>query len=377
MKSFLDLINSVIRKETGTFDVLVLKGFNNNILKEVAQSIPHALDKLPLDTKDLLDLGKIQKCQNEIISGVGKATKKKTRLLDFESFIQIAGNSDIDELGKQFLVIENNLLEDYPNQSNCSAEDFEDSIHADKEIPDDSPFYKFYSNATLYKGLTLVQYIDGFEDEFENVRSVKLFTGIEPELLLTPPDITNADVHFQFQQLSKEYLDIKIGIYSGKKFKNIHADVEDSIMQQKVAFTELQLFASVLKSLQIKSAFYVHSSKLSDVFRPELLELLRKYWCSEEFRTLYVYKNPDISTELTEVSQAAIIEEVIHQFENGKDKKYVRDILLTAPTGAGKSLLFQLPAMYLAEKYKAVTIVISPLIALMKDQVIALKTVRN
>ena len=34
MKSFLDLINSVIRKETGTFDVLVLKGFNNNILKD-------------------------------------------------------------------------------------------------------------------------------------------------------------------------------------------------------------------------------------------------------------------------------------------------------------------------------------------------------
>ena len=49
------------------------------------------------------------------------------------------------------------------------------------------------------------------------------------------------------------------------------------------------------------------------------------------------------------------------------------DVFLTAPTGAGKSLLFQLPAIYIAEHFNALTIVISPLIALMKDQVEGLK----
>src|SRR5688572_23565736 len=46
-----------------------------------------------------------------------------------------------------------------------------------------------------------------------------------------------------------------------------------------------------------------------------------------------------------------------------------RDVLLTAPTGAGKSLAYQLPALAL----EGLTLVVSPLVALMKDQVDALR----
>lgn len=90
-----------------------------------------------------------------------------------------------------------------------------------------------------------------------------------------------------------------------------------------------------------------------------------------EFRTIPFYKNPDIDKEVIEISQGQIIRDIIRQAENSyKNEKgqTFRDIFITASTGAGKSVMFQIPAVYLAKKYNKLTIIIEPVKALMQDQ---------
>src|ERR1700743_1309965 len=50
-----------------------------------------------------------------------------------------------------------------------------------------------------------------------------------------------------------------------------------------------------------------------------------------------------------------------------------RDSVVVLPTGGGKSLCYQAPALYLSQNGGGPTVVVSPLIALMKDQVDSLR----
>lgn len=106
--------------------------------------------------------------------------------------------------------------------------------------------------------------------------------------------------------------------------------------------------------------------------RDDYTRILREHWGVDTFRTFAVYDLAALEKggkQTHDVSQEAVIAHIVEQVEACGRGEPARDVFVTAPTGAGKSAMFQVPAIYLAEQENLLTIVISPLIALMTDQV--------
>ena len=137
---------------------------------------------------------------------------------------------------------------------------------------------------------------------------------------------------------------------------------------------------TVLEHLDISYSISVKDLKAPEVEYDEnkYLPTLKEFWGNNAtFRDLEFYTNPSMTKEVKAYSQGSLISEIIEQCEKAMKNEKFRDVFITAPTGAGKSLLFQVPALYINNEYNLVTIVISPLIALMNDQVAQLEEERG
>ena len=130
-----------------------------------------------------------------------------------------------------------------------------------------------------------------------------------------------------------------------------------------------------LATEQCGITFALNCSNRKETAEPEsvnrYLAILKQYWgFGAEFRMLNFYKDPATSIETKQISQGEIISTIVKQCKLTLDGyQDYSDIFLTAPTGAGKSVFYQVSGIYLAQVHQAVTIVITPLIALMQDQV--------
>ena len=110
--------------------------------------------------------------------------------------------------------------------------------------------------------------------------------------------------------------------------------------------------------------------------RDTVKQLLKDIYGYEQFRDLEIYDDLFKSKDTLCISQGQLIENVIGEVEKAQNGEAgIDNILLTAPTGSGKSLLFQLPAIYLGKEYNLLTIVVSPLKALIVDQVESLQDI--
>jgi len=155
--------------------------------------------------------------------------------------------------------------------------------------------------------------------------------------------------------------------------KDVNVKVFEKQLESQSLTKELESLNYILQSFG-GSLTYFNQTGVTVEYQPKenTLNLLNKYWGKKAaFRGINIYLNPDLNNEIVEISQGLIVETIIDECNNAREGKDVRDLFLTAPTGAGKSLLFQLPAFDVSNNGD-VTIVVSPLIALMKDQVEAI-----
>lgn len=291
------------------------------------------------------------------------AASGEPSLLSYAQYSYIATYISPDFFKERVVVLDDNLRRIFP----LAAEDFVSDTSTDDDLAKEIPVYQaeqfmdgentFYTAKTPDSGMGKVVHVFAEEKMLERREAVPV-----GGLFIDPFSDGN--------ELDLLVYRILAGECDAKAFYVKHYDKQPIAESSLHGLNRINAFFSLL-GIEI---LRVLDNPIAEDFSPsaELDALLKRYWGPEaKFRNIRLYKNPNISSETIEVSQGRIVQTLIDEYENVKAGREYRDVFLTAPTGAGKSLLFQLPAFYIADRGD-MTIVISPLIALMKDQVKAI-----
>lgn len=320
-------------------------------------------------TKDI----DLEELVNNKISYFFKVMQQRN-VFSYEEFLLL--KSFILEQYDSVIVINNNIyMEQYPIELNCSDEIINgllnhftdnDDVNDDEIILGDiTAFASIFIGLRRYKGKLYGTYCDEDVALESKVSVINLFDDIGNELskgfssnnyidLIEEIDFT----HFISTIRESTTNNICIDNYQGDKYRLIeHLQIAAAI------------YSEVAKMIIVTSPKTRSTIKCSDDYR----RILKEYWGHNDFRNIDIYDLDELNNgnkQTISVSQEQVISDLVNQAENCITKVHNhRDIFVTAPTGAGKSIMFQIPAIYLAEEYNLLTIVISPLIGLMNDQV--------
>lgn len=250
---------------------------------------------------------------------------------------------------------------------------FDDDASGDAELVDISEYTFVYNNyVSTDAGIACCYNISDSLLKSEKIERIMVKTSDEKELDIVSDldaleDYTNLCNEVDFYQLiSKLQTTSQMYVVAWESFVS-GKDVAHAALKYLNGVYEGRLSTFAASSISVEPA----------VHYPEVYEIMEKYWGYKSFRTLKTYDMSELekgNKTVVSISQEKIVSDLIEQAEKCINGKNFKDIFVTAPTGAGKSLMFQIPAIYMGEKYNLVTLVITPLIGLMNDQVQALES---
>lgn len=290
------------------------------------------------------------------------ANQDSHHVLSYPQFAYLLTYFDESIFSNKVFFLRDNLRQLFPINKSEYIE--KTDIDNTESRPDELPIYmaeQLVDNGNYYYVLKLSE---------TNSKTIKIFQEQEEPINAEDKDLEVIDLfsnnyaldYFINESISEDNFSKKVVVSNYSKIP-ISPVVKEALSEVNAL---LSLFGG---SIAIKERTVIKSSYTP---KEESVNLLKKYWGdSAEFRNLTVYQNPDTSNQVVEISQGKIVDLIIKEYEKAKKGAIPRDLFLTAPTGAGKSLLFQLPSFYVSN-CGDVTIVVSPLIALMKDQIEAI-----
>ncbi|GAA4462441.1 hypothetical protein GCM10023189_39120 [Nibrella saemangeumensis] len=363
--------------------VFVYKGLPVSFVQAVAAHFP-LIDSQAINASGQIDLDYINETILDYVPILRKPASGN-QIMFYEEFLKLSQEvRNMERMGRQFTIFDNTFYRRVPNQANHSFIDLEWTIEQNRPFDDDEVFCSFYANCFRQHDKDYVQFLENEATASQNVKRQSFFDGVDVLPAALPVTEQRLPVGaIQFKSSDNAYQDFKWQLFSGESpAEPIEILIDESNIRTASEKRELAILHFMLQQANVAFQFYIRKTERDTYFRPELLAILQRHWRTAtnpepSFRTLRIYDDPAISNELIEVSQGAVVEHVVRQTEAAQAKKVYEDVFLTSPTGAGKSVLFQVPAMYLADRYELVTIVVSPLKALMYDQVEALRRDRH
>ena len=299
----------------------------------------------------------------------------KRRFLSYEEFL-LLGDFVVAQYKYVYILNNNIYMEQYPVDECFSDEirkgilkhfeESEDEENDESYIGDIDEYISIFEGIKEYNGYLMGAYSSTVALSNSKVITINLFDRKSEELQCVP------EINVEYMDLIEEADYISLMKLLFGQPDEVHIRVTNYTGDINKLKDHIATVAYYWKDYT--DIFYVQGQVLSNEYehREEYNEILKKYWGYPSYRNLPVYdmgKLEQGEKAVIEVSQENIIANLVEQVELCGEGEDFRDVFVTAPTGAGKSVMFQVPAIYLAEKYNLLTIVISPLIGLMNDQV--------